>query len=131
MKQWGVNYWEKYVRVINCNILISLLSIASIHKLPSRSTDFLLACTQVDLDFDVFMELPLCMAVDGRIKGGALKINKSLYGLNKASTNWFDLLKTILENRGYHQSQLDRCVFYRKESVILPHVDDFVIISHK
>ena len=39
--------------------------------------------------------------------------------------------KTGLERRGYHQPQVDPCVFYRKYSVILSYVDDCVIVSQK
>ena len=42
-----------------------------------------------------------------------------------------NLLKTVLERRGYCQSQVDPCVLYRKDSVILTHVYDFLIVSHK
>ena len=33
---------------------------------------------------------------------------------NQESENWFDLLKTSIERRGYHQSQDDPCVFYKR-----------------
>ena len=38
---------------------------ASIHELSSRSIDFVLIFTQAYLNEDVFMELPLGIAVDG------------------------------------------------------------------
>ena len=60
------------------------------------------------------MELPLGMGVDGYRVEWVLKLNKSLYGLNQASANWFDLLKTGLKRRVYHQYLVDPCVFYRK-----------------
>ena len=31
----------------------------------------------------------------------------------------------------YHQYQVDRCVFYIRDSVILTYVDDCVKVSHK
>ena len=40
-------------------------------------------------------------------------------------------LKNGLERRGYHQSQVDPCVFYRKDSVILTYIHYCVIVSHK
>ena len=36
-----------------------------------------------------------------------------------------------IERRGYHQSQVDPCLFYRKDSFILTYIDDCVIVSHK
>ena len=59
------------------------------------------------------------------------KLNKSLYEINQASVNWFDFLKTGLKMRGHHQYQLDPCVFYRKETVILSYFDNCVILSLK
>ena len=33
--------------------------------------------------------------------------------------------------RCYHQYQVDPCVFYRNQSVILTYIDGFIIVSHK
>ena len=98
--------------------------------MPSRSTDFVIAFPQAYLDVNIFMEIPSVMGVDENIIELFLKLKKSLYGLKKAGTNLFDLLKTGLERRGNHQSQVDLCIFYRKDSFPLTYVDDFVIISH-
>ena len=111
--------------------LRSLLYKASINEFPSRSIDFVPAFPQYDLDVDVFMEILLLMGVDVNRVEWVLKLKKSLYGINQTSANWFDLIKTGLERRGYHQSQVYPCVFYRKYSVILTYVDDCVIASHK
>ena len=63
MHQWGVNYWETYTPLVNWIIVRSLLAIASIHELTSRSIDFVIYFNQDDLDGDVFMDLPLVMGV--------------------------------------------------------------------
>ena len=120
IQQWGVNYWETYAPVVNWRHLRSLSPISSIHEFPIRSIDFLLAFPQADLDVDVLMELLLGMVVDGNRGEWVLKLNRSLYGLKQASANWFDILKTGLERRGYHQSQVDRCVLYRTDSFFKP-----------
>ena len=62
------------------------------------------------------MDIPLGMRVDVKKWKWVLKLNKSLYGLKKASADWFDLLKTGLYSMGYHQYQVDPCVFYIKYS---------------
>ena len=43
----------------------SLLDTASIYRFPIRSIDFVLVFSQGDLDVDVFMEVPLGIAVGG------------------------------------------------------------------
>ena len=83
------------------------------------------------LDVDVFMELPLLMKVVVNIVKWVLNLNKILYGIQQASADWFNLLKTGLERRGWHKSQVDPCVFYWKYSFILTYIDDCVIVSHK
>ena len=64
MQQWGVNYWETYAPVVNFIHMSSLLPIASIHELASRSIDFVLAFPQSEPDVDVFMDISLGMGVD-------------------------------------------------------------------
>ena len=52
---------------------------------------------------------------------------------NQAS-NWklvWSYKKNDPERRGYHKFQVEPCIFYRKDSVILTYVNDCVIVSHK
>ena len=109
----------------------SLLDISSIHELQIRSIDFSLVFSQAYLDVGVFIEFPLVMGVDIKIVEWSLKLNGFLHGINQSSANWFDLLKTGLEMRNYHQSQVGSFVFFRKYSAILTYVYDCVIVSHK
>ena len=90
-----------------------------------------MAFTKVDLDVDIFMDITLGMRVDGNRREWVLKFKKSLYGINQASENWYDPLNNGLKITGYHQSQVDPCVFYRKYSVILTYIDYCVIVPHK
>ena len=76
MQQWGVNYWETYYPVENLISVKSLLSIASIHELPSVSIDFVSDFPQYDLDVDVFKEILLGMIVYGNMVEWFLKLNK-------------------------------------------------------
>ena len=49
----------------------------------------------------------------------------------QAGANWFDILKTGLESRSYHQCHVEPFVSYRKDSVILIYVDGCILVSHK
>ena len=94
--KWGVNSWETYAPVVDWISVRSLLAIASVYGFPSRSIEFLLAFTQDDLDVDVFVDIPVGIAVDGNILEWCLKLNKSLYEIKQASSNLFDTIKTGL-----------------------------------
>ena len=58
MQQWGVSYWETYSPVVNINMLTVclLLALCNIHRLHSKSSDFVLAFPQANLDVDIWME---------------------------------------------------------------------------
>ena len=130
MQKWGVNYWDTYSPTVNWLSVRSLLIVGLINNLATSTIDFTLAFPQVDLDVDVYMELPHGMVgPDGTRKNHILKLNKSLYGLKQASHNWFNYLCQALENRDFVRSQSDPCVFFRDGLVLLIYVDDIMIIG--
>jgi hypothetical protein len=55
---WGQDYWDTYAPVVMWESVQMLLIVAKIHKLKSKSIDFVLAFPQADLDVPVYMELP-------------------------------------------------------------------------
>eukprot|EP00957_Ditylum_brightwellii_P023323 1760911-Ditylum_brightwellii.AAC.1 len=61
MQQWGLDFWENFSPVVMWIIVRTLFTIVSIHSLPTKCIDFVLAFSQPDLDVDVFMELPVGM----------------------------------------------------------------------
>ena len=75
------------------------------------------------------MELPIGLdAPDGGKRDYVMKLNKSIYGLNQASENWFDTLKAGLNFRYFEQLQVDPCVFLRKYAIVLVYVNDCIIV---
>jgi len=130
MQKWGENYWETYSPTVSWISVRALLAVGIINDLSTSTIDFTLAFPQVDLDIDVFMELPLgCVGPNGDRKGHVLKLNKSLYGLKQASHNWFNYLGDALKGHGFIQSQVDQCVWYKDNIVLLQYVDDLLIIG--
>jgi hypothetical protein len=107
--------------------------VAKIHGLESKSIDFVLAFPQADLDVPVYMELPAGInpvdVSDIDQCRYVLKLNKSLYGLKQAGFNWFKKLKEELITRDFVQSQVDKCVFFQKECIVLTYVDNCIIIG--
>ena len=132
MQQWGVNYWETYSPVVNWISVRLLLSIAIMNDLPTTAIDFVLAFPQATLGPDelIYMEMPAGMDSPGTDrKQYVLKLRKNLYGLKQAGLNWFEYLKAGLTERGFVQSEVDPCVFYRSDAILLVYVDDCIILS--
>jgi hypothetical protein len=109
-----------------------LLIVTKIHGLKSKSIDFVLAFPQADLDVLVYMELPAGVnpanVSDGDQRRYIFKLNKSLYGLKQAGYNWFEKLREGLITRDFIQSQVDKCVFFWKDCIVLTYVDDCIIL---
>ena len=135
MQQWGENYWETYSPVVNMLTVRLLLLICKIHKLHSKSIDFVLAFPQADLEEEIWMEIPLGVDVipeDGmelEEDGYLLKLKKNLYGLKQGSHNWYKHLKEGLERRGLNPSEIDPCLYLKDGMAVLTYVDDCIIIS--
>ena len=58
-----------------------------------------------------------------------LRLNKSLYGLKQAGRNWFEKLQTGLEDRGFIQSRVDKCVFLEDNCIVVMYVDACIILG--
>jgi hypothetical protein len=132
MQQWGVSYWETYSPVVNVLTVCLLLALCNIHKLESKSIDFVLAFPQAELDVDIWMELLQGIAIsdcEDHSQMYVLKLEKSLYCLKQASLNWFEKLKQGLTNRGFTPSEINPCLYMKKDMIVLTYVDDCIIIG--
>jgi hypothetical protein len=79
------------------------------------------------------MELPAGInpanVSDGDQRQYILKLNKSLYGLKQAGYIWFEKLPAGLITRNFIQSQVDKCVFFQKDCIVLTYIDDCIILG--
>ena len=55
---WVQDYWDTYSPVVTCDSVRLLLIVAKIHKLYSKSIDFVLVFPQTDLPISFYMEIP-------------------------------------------------------------------------
>lgn len=62
------------------------------------------------------------------------RLNKSIYGLRKASRKWFEKFSSALLEKGFHQSRADYSLFFLKNGhkviYVLVHVDDIIITGN-
>ena len=57
-----------------------------------------------------------------------LKLEKNLYGLKDGGLTWFNYLKKGLIARGFKQSQVEPCLFVKRELIPGTYVDDCVAL---
>ena len=99
-----------------------------IHKLDTKSIDFVLAFPQAELDRDIFMELSYGFQHGDRGEY-VLKLKKRLYGLCDAFYNWFQKITQGLQEEGFVKSEIDQCVFLQNDCIVLLYVDDMIALA--
>ena len=107
----------------------------------SRQVDFVSTYTQAPLDTDVYMNMPIGFIIEdgsliftdkptaGNISVYILRLDKNLYCLHQAGSNWFDTLRTSLLTYGFHQSLVDPCLFLCHNIVLVLYVDDCLLFT--
>ncbi len=64
-------------------------------------------------------------------QGHKLKLVQNLCGLKDAGATWFEHLESGVLARGFTQSEVDPCLFCKKDSILIACVDDCVPFSPK
>jgi hypothetical protein len=85
-----------------------------------------------ELDEEFYMTMPLGFSTKGESK--VCKLTKSLYGLKRASRQWFAKLSTAILNLGFTQAKFDYSIFTRVQRpsyiALLVYMDDITIASN-
>lgn len=131
IQQWGNNYWETYTLVINWISIRTMLFISIIYNLDTHVIDFTLDFPQEDLKEKLYMHINLAFnPPDMKYSGDyALQFHKILHGLKKLAQNWFQSLKSSLQQKNFTQSKSEPCLFYRHNAIIVIYVDDWIIFT--
>ncbi len=116
-----------------------ILSLA--HGWHTRQIDFVLACPQAKVSHDACVLIPEKFRVQhGKLvldqdalspwkQRCKLKLPQNLHGLKDAGATWCEHLKKGLIERGVAQSEVDPCPFFKKDPILIAHVDDCVLVS--
>jgi hypothetical protein len=124
-----VNYWETYSPVVGWTTIRTFLILMVTNAWVSRQVDFVLAFPQADIECVMYMEVPKGVHVDGSRKDHALRLDKNLYGQKQAGRVWNSFMHAGLIARGFKQSGVDMCVYYRDSVVLMIYVDDGIFLA--
>ena len=122
----GVDYFETYAPVVQWSTIRLVLTMVLSHGWVTRQVDYTNAFTQADLQEEVYIESPKGFERKDK-KDMVLKLLKSLYGLRQAPKSFFDKLSSGLCERGFVQSELDKCLFMKKDMICVVYVDDTIL----
>jgi len=93
--------------------------------------NFTQAFPQADIDVPVFLQLPVGWRytnTDGNMDY-CLELTKNLYGMKQAARGWFLHLHGGLISKGFHQSQIDPCLFICSDCILVVYTDDCSIFG--
>ena len=137
----GIHYDETFSPVVGWSTIRMLLTLSIIHGWHARQIDFVLAFPQAKVRTDIYMHLPEKF----RVKNGKLvldekaphpskqdevvKLIQNVYGLADASYTWHLHVKRGLLSCGFHQSQVDPCLFYKKDMLFILYIDDAICLT--
>jgi Reverse transcriptase (RNA-dependent DNA polymerase) len=126
-QEQGINYWETFSPVIRWSTICLTFIFAIKYQWAPRQLDFVLAYPQAPLEYNLYMEVPSGHQLYDKRKQYAIKLKQNLYGQKKAGRVWNKYLTTTPTKNGFLQSQVDECLFYFKQCIILIYVDDTII----
>jgi hypothetical protein len=75
------------------------------------------------------MEIPRGFKFEGSRKTHCLSLEKNLYGAKQAGRVWNEYLHDGLLARGFTQSKVDMCLYYRKNVAFLIYTDDGIFCA--
>jgi Reverse transcriptase (RNA-dependent DNA polymerase) len=129
MQTKEVNYWETYVPVVGWPTIRLFLTMMIMNKCQSKQVDFVLAFPQADIECDMYMQIPHGFHIDGDPGDYCLKLKKNLYGQKQAGRVWNIYLHEGLLARGFCQSEVDMCVYYKGDVTLLIYTDDGIFLA--
>ena len=122
----GVDYFETFAPVISWSTIRLLLTLTLSKNWTTRQVDYTNAFAQADIQEEVYLEPPRGFQPKNN-HDSVLHLQKSLYGLKQAPKTFYEKLSCGLIERGFHQSNLDPCLFLKRNMICVIYVDDTIL----
>ncbi|KAK8685866.1 hypothetical protein V6N13_124899 [Hibiscus sabdariffa] len=130
----GVDYDETFSPVAMIKSIRILLAIAAFHDYEIWQMDVKTAFLNGKLEEDVYMTQPEGFVAPGNATK-VCKLQRSIYGLKKASRSWNLRFNNAIEEFGFIRNEDEPCVYKKfSESIVsflILYVDDILIIGNE
>jgi len=127
-QEHGVNYWETHAPAVGWSMIRLFLNLMILNRWVSRQVDFVLAFPQADIECDMYMEISAGGHLGASRRTKCLKLIKNLYGQKQAGCVWNQHMHDGLVARGFEQSEVDMCVYYRESVTLMMYTDDGIFM---
>ena len=116
---------ETFAATPSSTSLRTLLLHAVLHQYQVTSCDISSAFLNTPIEEDIFVQPPPEVYQDR--PQVVWKLHRALYGLRTSPKMWQEHLHATLQGIGLHQLKSDRCVWVKKNIIVLAYVDDLLI----
>ena len=122
---------NKFAPVVDWVTIRLLFTLGLVENWSSASIDFKNAFTQAQLPEPLYLELPPgYLKANPEYADKVIRVNTSLYGDVRAANLWYGkIAKTLTEDMGFSSSELDPCLFIRKDCIMVLYVDDAILLA--
>ena len=127
LQELGVDVFDTYSPVVQWSTIRLLLILSVILKLETKQVDYTLAFVQAKAEPGIYIEMPKMFEQDGCI----LELKRNLYGQRDAPLKFYEHLRKGFEQRGFHISSFDPCLFLSDTCICLTYVDDCIFMSRR
>ena len=122
---------ETFAPTVDWVTIRILFTLGMIENWKTASIDFKSAFTQSSLPEPIFLELPPGYAsANPHLRDKVIKVNTSLYGDRRAANLWYKKIAgTLTDSMNFETTELDSCLFIRKDCIIVLYVDDAILLA--
>lgn len=123
---YGIDYNETFSPVVRYSTIRFLIAMAVKKKLNIDQMDAITAFLQGELDEEIYIYQPEGFKNNSN---QVCRLNKAMYGLKQAGRQWNLKLDSALMSYGLIKSQMDPCVYYKRDGTLYLaiYVDDILI----
>lgn len=135
-QQEGIDFIDTFSPVAKMTTVKTLLAVSAAKNWSLTQLDISNAFLNGDLQEEIYMSLPPGYTPkegESQPPNAVCRLNKSLYGLEQASRQWFIKFSTTILSLGFQKSHTDHTLFIKnvggKYVAVLVYVDDIIIAS--
>ena len=136
----GVHYDNTFSPVVAWLTVWTMLTLSLIKGWHTRQIDYVLALPQANVQTDIYMHVPEKFEVANKRlrlnektphpskQDAVVKLVQNVYGLVDASFTWHEHAKKGIEACGFKQSDVNPCLFYKKDILFILYINDAVVL---
>jgi hypothetical protein len=125
LQKEGIDFFETYAPVYQWSTVRMILTMVLQNGWATKQVDCTNAFAQAKMKETVYIEAPKLYGPKSG-KDSVVLLLKSLYGIKQAPRTFYEKFRDGILERGFTQSEIDPCLFMKKDCMCVVYVDDTI-----